>query len=148
MKLSLRAVELAPGQQSYLNTCGVVLYRAGQYAVAVTTLEKSLDAGKGQFDGFDLFFLAMAHYRLGHREEARRCLDRAIEWLGHPGPLSADQAKSSPPSAPRPSRSLPGRLGKCPMMSSIGRVRNTHFKALRRHNRASISSCGSLARNS
>ena len=93
LKLSLRAVELAPGQQVYLNTRGVVLYRAGQYAGAVTTLEKSLKAGQGQFDGFDLFFLAMAHHRLGDREEARRCLDRAIEWMGHPGPLAADQAK-------------------------------------------------------
>ena len=93
LKLSLRAVELAPGQQVYLNTRGVVLYRAGQYAEAVTTLEKSLKAGQGQFDGFDLFFQAMAHHRLGHREEARRCLDRAIEWMGHPGPLAADQAK-------------------------------------------------------
>ncbi len=93
LKLSLRAVELAPGQQVYLNTREVVLYRAGQYAEAVTTLEKSLKAGQGQFDGFDLFFQAMAHHRLGHREEARRCLDRAIEWMGHPGPLAADQAK-------------------------------------------------------
>ncbi|MGA9924558.1 MAG: tetratricopeptide repeat protein, partial [Isosphaeraceae bacterium] len=93
LKLSLRAVELAPGHQVYLNTRGVVLYRAGQYAEAVTTLEKSLKAGQGQFDGFDLFFQAMAHHRLGHREEARRCLDRAIEWMGHPGPLAADQAK-------------------------------------------------------
>ena len=70
LKLSLRAVELVPGQQVYLNTRGVLLYRAGQYADAVTTLEKSLEAGKGQFDGFDLFFLAMAHHRLGHSDEA------------------------------------------------------------------------------
>ncbi|MGZ3487271.1 MAG: tetratricopeptide repeat protein, partial [Isosphaeraceae bacterium] len=93
LKLSLRAVELAPGQQVYLNTRGVVLYRAGQYAEAVTTLKKSLKAGQVQLDGFDLFFQAMAHHHLGHREEARRCLDRAIEWMGHPGPLAADQAK-------------------------------------------------------
>jgi len=93
LKLSLRAVELAPDQQTYLNTRGVVLYRAGQYAEAVTVLDKSLEDGHGQFDGFDLFFLTMAHHRLGHREQARRCLDRAIEWMGHPGPLSADQAK-------------------------------------------------------
>jgi len=86
-------VELAPGQQVSLNTRGVVLYRAGQYAEAVTILDKSLKAGQGQFDGFDLFFLAMAHHRLGHREEARRCLDRAIEWMGHPGRLTGDQAK-------------------------------------------------------
>ena len=93
LKASLRAVELAPGQQTYLNTRGVVLYRAGQYAEAERVLDKSLEAGKGQSDGFDLFFLAMARHRLGHREEARQSLDRAIEWMGHPGPLSGDQAK-------------------------------------------------------
>jgi len=93
LKLSLRAVELAPGQQVSLNTRRVVLYRAGQYAGAVTTRDKNLKAGQGQFDGFDLFFPAMAHHRLGHREEARRCLDRAIEWMGHPGRLTGDQAK-------------------------------------------------------
>jgi tetratricopeptide (TPR) repeat protein len=76
-----RATELAPGVQMYLNTFGVALYRAGNFAQAVEALEKSLAAGKGQFDAFDLFFLAMAHHRLGHREEARRCLERAVEWL-------------------------------------------------------------------
>ena len=35
LRLSLRSVELAPGQQVSLNTQGVVLYRAGQYAEAV-----------------------------------------------------------------------------------------------------------------
>ncbi len=93
LKLSLRAVELTPGQQIYLNTRGVVLYRAGHYAEAVTVLDKSLEAGDGQFDGFDLFFQAMAHHRLGHRQEARGCLDRAIQWMSHPGPLAGDQAK-------------------------------------------------------
>ena len=93
LKLSLRAVDLAPGQQVSLNTRGVVLYRAGQYAEAVSILDKSLKAGRGQFDGFDLLFPALAHHRLGHREEARRCLDRAIEWMGHPGRLTGDQAK-------------------------------------------------------
>jgi serine/threonine protein kinase/WD40 repeat protein/tetratricopeptide (TPR) repeat protein len=93
LRLSLRAVELAPGQQLSLNTRGVVLYRAGQSAAAVTILEKSLEAGHGQFDAFDLFFLAMAHHRLGHRGEARRDLDRAITWMAHPAALTPDQLK-------------------------------------------------------
>jgi hypothetical protein len=47
----------------------------------VTALEQSLAAGRGQYDGFDLFFLAMAHHRLGHLEQARHCFDRALRWL-------------------------------------------------------------------
>jgi serine/threonine protein kinase/WD40 repeat protein/tetratricopeptide (TPR) repeat protein len=93
LKLSLRAVELAPGQQVSLNTRGVVLYRAGRYAEAVTILDQSLEAGRGQFDAFDLFFLAMAHHHLGHRDQARRSFDRAAAWMSHPGPLDAQQGK-------------------------------------------------------
>src|SRR5208282_557773 len=103
-----------------LNTRGVVLYRAGQHAEAVTTLDKSLKAGQGQFDGFDLFFLAMAHHRLGHREEARRCLDRAIEWMGHSGRLTGDQAKELASFRAEAESVLAGPTGELPDEVSVG----------------------------
>jgi tetratricopeptide (TPR) repeat protein len=92
-RLAAFAVALAPGKQLSLNTLGVALYRAGKFAEAITTLEKSLDAGKGQFDAFDLFFMAMAHYRLGHGSEARACYDRAVRWLQGQRALSPDHSK-------------------------------------------------------
>ena len=35
----------------------------------------------------------MAHHRLGHREEARGCYDRAVRWLGEQKGLPAEYAK-------------------------------------------------------
>jgi tetratricopeptide (TPR) repeat protein len=86
-----RAIELLPDESLPLNSLGVAQYRAGRYAQAITILEQSLAAGAGQSDACDLFFLAMAHHRLGHREEARRCLDRATAWLARPPALTPAQ---------------------------------------------------------
>jgi serine/threonine protein kinase/WD40 repeat protein/tetratricopeptide (TPR) repeat protein len=84
VRLARFSVALSPGEQVSLNTLGVALYRAGQYSEAVSYLERSLAVGKGGYDAFDLFFLAVAHHRLGHRAEARACFDRAVRWWdGH-----------------------------------------------------------------
>ena len=79
--LARQAIALAPDQSIYLNTLGVALYRAGKCAEAVDVLERSLGAGRGGFDAFDLFFLAMAHHDLGHPERALTCFDRAVNWM-------------------------------------------------------------------
>jgi Flp pilus assembly protein TadD len=87
LSLARRAVELTPDRAIYNNTLGVSQYRAGQFVEAIATLEKSLAAGKGEFDAFDLFFLAMAHHRLGHAVQARACFDPAVQWRrNHPNP--------------------------------------------------------------
>jgi WD40 repeat protein/tetratricopeptide (TPR) repeat protein len=91
-RLAAFSVALAPDNQVSLNTLGVALYRAGRFAQAIETLGKSLKAGKGWFDGFDLFFLAMAHQRLGHGAQARACYDRAVHWVGEQKTLSDKHA--------------------------------------------------------
>jgi serine/threonine protein kinase/WD40 repeat protein/Tfp pilus assembly protein PilF len=79
--------------QVSLNTLGVALCRNGQYAEAISVLDKSLAAGHGQFDAFDLYFLAICHARQGDAARARACFDRAVHWVETQGKLPADDAE-------------------------------------------------------
>ena len=60
----------------YLNTLGAALYRAGRFDEAIRRLEEAIRLRGGDGLPQDWAFLAMAHHRLGHRDEARRWLDR------------------------------------------------------------------------
>ncbi len=62
-----------------LRTLGAALYRAGRYDEAIRRLEEGnrLPGGEGLPSAWP--FLAMAHHRLGHRDEAHRWLDRLRE---------------------------------------------------------------------
>jgi serine/threonine protein kinase/WD40 repeat protein/Flp pilus assembly protein TadD len=78
--LAEQAVKLAPANATYLNTLGVALCRAGRFREAVRPLEESLARGGGPLEGFNLYFLAVAHHALGDRAAARDCFDRAARW--------------------------------------------------------------------
>src|SRR5262249_11049115 len=74
------AVELDPQDGNHRNTLGVALYRAERWKEAVAALEKSMELRNGG-DSLDWFFVAMAHWRLGEKEQAREWYDRAVEWM-------------------------------------------------------------------
>jgi tetratricopeptide (TPR) repeat protein len=64
-----------------LNTLGAALYRAGRFDEAIRRLEEGIQIrGGGPGDPTDWSLLAMAHHRLGHRDLARRWLERMGDY--------------------------------------------------------------------
>jgi tetratricopeptide (TPR) repeat protein len=80
VELAMKAVELAPKARTHWNTLGVAYYCAGDWKGSLTALAKSMELSKGG-DSFDWFFLAMAHWQLGQKEEARKWYEQAVQWM-------------------------------------------------------------------
>jgi eukaryotic-like serine/threonine-protein kinase len=90
VELAKKAVELAPQEGNNWNTLGVALYRAGDWKAALAALEKSTDLLKGNQVSFNAFFLAMAHWQLGEKEEARKWYDQAVQWMEKNAPKNEE----------------------------------------------------------
>jgi serine/threonine protein kinase/uncharacterized protein HemY len=80
VQFASKAVELAPSDGGIWNTLGVAQYRAEDFSTAVTSLQKSMDLRAGG-DAADWFFLAMAHWQLGHKDDARVWYEKSVNWM-------------------------------------------------------------------
>jgi WD40 repeat protein/Flp pilus assembly protein TadD len=86
VQLAEQAVMKAPKNPCHCRTLGAASYRAGRYEDTVQQLTAVAAAGEGAKDSQGVYpvytwlFLAMAHHRLNHVEDARRWLDKAIKW--------------------------------------------------------------------
>jgi serine/threonine-protein kinase len=80
LELAAKATKVAPKNGDCWNTLGLAHFRAGHWSIAITTLEK---ADKLQTDDIaeNRFFLAMAHWQLGHKEKAIEYFHKAVEWM-------------------------------------------------------------------
>jgi WD40 repeat protein/tetratricopeptide (TPR) repeat protein len=88
IRLAARALDADPKKDAYAVTLGATLYRAGRFREAGQRLEKAGNPNEADPTKATLYspayrwlFLAMAHQRLGHAGEARRWLDRAVQWM-------------------------------------------------------------------
>jgi hypothetical protein len=55
----------------------------------VAALEKALQLRSGG-DSSDWFFLAMAHWQLGEREQARQRYGQAVQWMNKNNPYDVE----------------------------------------------------------
>jgi len=78
-----------PFEGEVLSTLGVAHYRNGEWKEAVAALEESIKLRRGG-DRFDFFFLAMAYWQLGKKEDARRRYDKAVQWMDKNKPKDAE----------------------------------------------------------
>jgi tetratricopeptide (TPR) repeat protein len=103
LELAKKAVELAPHVGVYWSTLGIAECRAGNWESALAALEQSIELGVqldkpsnpqsalqaaladsielGGQGGATHFFLAMIHWRLGNKDEARKWYDKAAQWM-------------------------------------------------------------------
>jgi len=92
LDLAEKSVALKPNWQPSLNTLGAALYRAGRYEDSITILNESMKAHDEGGTAADWLFLAMAHCRLGHMDEAKKWLTKSQQWIDHP-PWPTNNAK-------------------------------------------------------
>jgi serine/threonine protein kinase len=78
--LARRAVELAPADGRYRNALGVAHYRAGDWRNAADALTRSAAMPTGAH-GADYFFLAMARWRLGEKDQGREWYRKGVDWM-------------------------------------------------------------------
>jgi superkiller protein 3 len=86
--LAKKATELAPQFWMGWANLGEAYYRNGQWQQAIANLDKGLALHKRD-DGEFFFFLAMAHHRAGHKDEARKWYDKGTAWVDKHAPKDA-----------------------------------------------------------
>jgi tetratricopeptide (TPR) repeat protein len=83
-----KATELAPQFWMGWGNLGEAYYRTGQWQEAIANLDKGLALLKSD-NGEIFFFLAMAHHRAGHKDQARKWYDKGITWMNKNAPKDA-----------------------------------------------------------
>ena len=84
VKAAEQAVQGQPLIRRYWQALGIAQYRAGNPQAAVEALTRAMELGRSG-DSCEGFFLAMAHWQLGDKEQARKCYDQAAQRMDEHG---------------------------------------------------------------
>jgi serine/threonine protein kinase/tetratricopeptide (TPR) repeat protein len=85
LALAKRNIEQAPLNEMNWTTLGAVQYAAADFRTAVRSLEQSLELsssyGRRHRGSLPLLFLAMSHWRLGDKDQARALYQEAVKQM-------------------------------------------------------------------
>jgi tetratricopeptide (TPR) repeat protein/serine/threonine protein kinase len=80
VELAKKAVLLVPKQGTLWLTLGAAHYRVRDWKAAAAALDLSIVLRNGG-DSNEWFLLAMSHWQLGNKAEARKWYDKGVEWM-------------------------------------------------------------------
>ncbi len=80
LRLAKKAVDERPYSGTYWNTLGIAQYRTGDWKAAIDALQKAMQLRAGGVASGQ-FFLAMAHFQKGRKDQARNWYDRAVNAM-------------------------------------------------------------------
>jgi serine/threonine protein kinase/tetratricopeptide (TPR) repeat protein len=84
VQLAKRAVEEAKGLPICRRILGIAYFRAGNFQQAINAIDESIKLNKGAADIDDLFYLSMAHWKLGQTQHARELFATADRAMNDP----------------------------------------------------------------
>lgn len=79
VELARETTQAAPRDPAYWNTMALALHRAGDDLGSLEAAERSMDLADAS-TGFDFVVLALAHARIGRKDEAERWLAAVEQW--------------------------------------------------------------------
>jgi eukaryotic-like serine/threonine-protein kinase len=89
LQLAKKAVALKSTEGSYWQSLAWAEYRAGDWKTAVAAMEKVKELGSAG-NSREWFLLAMAHWKLGNKVEARKWYGQAIAWMDKNQPANKE----------------------------------------------------------
>jgi serine/threonine-protein kinase len=79
MDFAQRAVNSEPGRSEGWATLGKAQYRCAEWSDAITSLEKAIAIAPNEALAAEFAYLAMAHWRAGDRDSARKFYQRSVQ---------------------------------------------------------------------
>ena len=94
LEFAERVIALVPDDPDYASTRGACLYYNERYEASIVENERALALSEGfDRDPAEIFFLAMAHARLGNPDKARVWLERGEQVVSGSESPSAEMVR-------------------------------------------------------